>query len=86
MESDGMRQSGTEKLAVGGFNFSIIAVIVVVSGMWLATLADYLFDLGWGWDRQIFWIAPIIIVGAMLVRLIGHSVFRVIGAQPPKMP
>lgn len=81
-----MRQSGTEKLAVGGFNLSIVAIIVAVSGMWLATLVDYLFHLGWGWDRQILWVAPIIIVGAMLVRLIGHAVFRLIGAQPPKIP
>lgn len=81
-----MRQRGTKKLAVGGFNLSIVAIIVAVSGMWLATLADYLFHLGWGWDRQILWIAPIIIVGPLLVRLIGRAVFRLTGAQPPKMP
>ena len=76
-----MRQSGAEKLAVGGFNASTIAVIVAVSGMWLATLADRLLHLGWGWDRQILWVAPIIVLGTMLARLIGRGIFRWVGAQ-----
>jgi hypothetical protein len=81
-----MRQSRTEGLAVSGFNVSTIAVVVVVSAMWLATVADRLLHLGWGWDRQILWIAPIIVVGAMLVRVIGHGVFRLVGAAPPRAP
>ena len=79
-----MKFSGTERLALGGFNASTVAVIVVVSGMWLATLADRTFHLGWGWDRQILWVAPIIGVGAMFVRLVGHMIFRWVGALPPR--
>ncbi len=79
-----MGKSWIEKLAVGGFNTSTVAVIVAVCGMWLATVADQVFHLGWAWDRQILWIAPIIIVGTMLVRFVGRSIFRWVGAMPPK--
>lgn len=81
-----MRQSGTERFAVGGFNVSTIAVIAAVSLMWLATVADRMFDLGWGWDRQILWTASIIVIGTLLTRLIGHGIFRWVGATPPKRP
>jgi hypothetical protein len=76
-----MRQGGAEKLAVSGFNVSTIAVIVAVLGMWLATVADQSFHLGWGWDRQILWLSPIIALGTMLVRVLGRVIFRWVGAK-----
>lgn len=69
---------------VGSFNIILLAVAVAGCLMWLATVADRLFSLGWGWDRQILWIAPIIIGGAIIVRLVGHTIFRAVGAIPPK--
>jgi hypothetical protein len=71
-----MNVSGTERLVVGGFNGITIMVTVVVSRTWLATLADQAFYIGWGWDRQILWVAPIIVVGAMLLRLVGRGTLR----------
>jgi len=76
-----MRRGGVERLAVGGFNASTFAVMLAVSGMWLAAVADRSLHLGWGWDRQILWTAPIIILGTMIVRLIGRAIFRWVGAQ-----
>ena len=67
---------------VSWFNISFVAITVMVSFMWLATIADRLLGLKWGWDRQIIWIAPIILLGAIIVRSIGHGIFRLFGAVP----
>jgi hypothetical protein len=64
----------------GSFNVGLSLTVFAVSMMWIATAADRLFRLGWGWDRQILWIAPIIVGGALVVRLVGHSIFRAVGA------
>ena len=81
-----MKQNGAERLAVGGFNVSTTTVMIAASLMWLATAADRLFHLDWGWDRQILWTSPIVVIGTLLTRLIGGAIFRAIGATPPKGP
>ncbi len=56
------------------------AVVILAAFMWVATLADHLLRLGWGWDTQIIWIAPIIVGGALLTRKLSHVLFRWVGA------
>ncbi|BAI95178.1 hypothetical protein SJA_C1-03440 [Sphingobium indicum UT26S] len=50
----------------------------------MATVTDHLFDMGWGWDARIIWTAPIIVAGAVSVRLIGLAICRAVGAIPHK--
>nr|WP_294168400.1 hypothetical protein [uncultured Sphingomonas sp.] len=57
---------------------SVIAVVAAL--MWLATAADHLLGLRWGWDFEIIWIAPIVGGGALLVRTLARAVFRTVGA------
>jgi hypothetical protein len=78
-----MRQSRAETLAVSGFNFTIAVIIVGMCGMWLATLADQTFHLRWGWDHQILWLAPLIVLFALIIRFAGHIIFRFVGAVSP---
>ena len=63
-----MKLDTYHRWVVGWFNISFVAITVMVSFMWLATIADRLLGLKWGWDRQIIWIAPIILLGAIIVR------------------
>jgi len=70
------------RLLVGSFKIISLVIAFVVCLMWLATAADHLFGLNWGWDRQILWIAPIIVGVAFLVRFVGKAIFRAVGAIP----
>lgn len=65
---------------VRSFNISLSVAALAACVMWLATAADHLFTLGWGWDQQILWISPIIVGGALVVRLLGQAIFRAVGA------
>jgi hypothetical protein len=49
--------------------------------MWIATIADHTLRLGWGWDVQIIWLAPIIMAGALLTRFLSRLIFRWVGAS-----
>lgn len=55
-----------------------IAVLFVglLSFMWAATLIDELFSMGWGWDRRILWLAPTMILFALVVRFCAMAIFR----------
>ena len=63
-------------------HFSGICLLIVTAAfvMWIAALGDVILNLGWGWDRQIIWIAPIICLGALAIRFVGRLIFRAIGA------
>lgn len=58
------------------FNRTANGIMVVVAVMWIATAADYFLSLGWGWDEQGLWIAPIILAVAILIRLAGNAIIR----------
>jgi hypothetical protein len=68
------------RFVVRSTELSLWAIVFLVSLMWIVTLADHLLRLGWGWDVQIIWIAPIIVVGALLTRLLSRAIFRWVGA------
>ena len=53
-----------------------ILFVAVTAWMWFATLLDYIFDFGWGWDRQILWFGPPMIVGALFIRLCVRAIIK----------
>ena len=59
---------------VGSFNIILSITQLAACVMWVATAADRLFGLGWGWDRQILWLAPIIVGVAFVVGRIGRAI------------
>jgi hypothetical protein len=68
------------RFVVRSTDVSCWAVAIAAALMWVATLADHFLRLGWGWDVQIIWIAPIIIAGALVTRLLSRIIFRWVGA------
>jgi hypothetical protein len=75
-----MSLDGYNRFVVRSTGWSLWAVIAISSLTWIATIADHLLHLGWGWDAQIIWIAPIIVAGALLMRLLSRAIFRWVGA------
>ena len=56
-------------------NRSYLLFVVVVAAMWLATLLDHVFRLGWGWDREILWAAPPMLLFATVLRILCMAIF-----------
>ncbi len=61
-----------------GVNAVFVAFAVLATVMWVATLCDQVFKLGWGWDRQILWLAPPMLLFAVVVRFCCMAIFRFI--------
>ena len=55
-------------------------VAVVAGGVFVATLADNALALDWGWDLSNLWFAPLLMIGAGVVRKVGGVIFRFIEA------
>ena len=68
------------RFVVRSTNISLWMVAIVAGALWVATLADHILSLGWGFDIQGLWLAPLIATGALLVRAISLAIFRVFGA------
>ncbi len=64
------------RFVVRSTEISCWAIVIVAACMWVAAVADRLLPLGWGWDVQIIWIAPILIGGTLLTRTLCRLVFR----------
>jgi hypothetical protein len=56
------------------FNLTSWSIVAVVGLMWVSTLLDFAFGLGWGWDRRILWVAPMVLLIATTVRLCQAAV------------
>jgi hypothetical protein len=72
----------TERFVAGqrkGVNFVLAAFVIFASVMWSATLCDWVFNLGWGWDRQILWLAPPMMLFAVVLRFFCMAIFRLVG-------
>lgn len=55
----------------------IFAIFVsLVAFMWVATLLDWAFSLGWGWDRQILWLGPPMVLFAFVLRFCAMAIFK----------
>lgn len=59
-----------------GVNAFFVAFVALVSVMWVATLCDQVFVLGWRWDRQILWLAPPMLLFAIVVRFCCMAILR----------
>ncbi|MGK6318998.1 hypothetical protein [Sphingomonas sp. DT-204] len=55
--------------------------IALLAFMWVAAAADLLFAFGWGWDRQILWLAPPMMLFAALVRFCAFAIFKFVGSN-----
>jgi len=75
-----MSLAGYNRFVVRSTGVTCWAVVVAALLMWVATLADHFLGLGWGWDVQIIWIAPIIVAGALVTWLLSRIIFRWVGA------
>lgn len=62
-----------------GFETVIRIFAIVVSLMWFAAMLDHWLDLGWGWDEEVLWMGPAMIGFAVVLRFVGHAIFRFIG-------
>jgi len=62
---------------------NVISVVIVsfVAFMWAATLIDSAFDCGWGWDRQILWLGPLMALFTILVRFCAMAIFKFFGGN-----
>jgi hypothetical protein len=52
--------------------------VALLSVMWIVTICDWALNLGWGWDKQIIWLAPPMLLFAMFVRVCCMA-FRFVG-------
>jgi hypothetical protein len=75
-----MSPNSYDRFLVRSTDLTCWAVVILAGLMWLATLADHFLRLGWGWDVQIIWVAPIIIGGGLLVRKLSRRIYRWVGA------
>ena len=75
-----MPLAGYNRFVVRSTDISCWAVVIAAALMWVATVTDHFLRLGWGWDTQIIWIAPIIVAGALITRLLSRIIFRSVGA------
>lgn len=62
-------------------NFTSAAFVILLSGMWAATLCDRVFNLGWGWDSKILWAAPPMVLFAVVLRFLCMVIFRFVGGE-----
>jgi hypothetical protein len=58
------------------------SIVAVVSLMWVLTLLDFAFGLGWGWDRRGLWAAPLVLLIATTVRLWHAAVGKLVTRLP----
>lgn len=63
-----------------GVNAFFVIFVCLVTAMWVATLLDWAFNLGWGWDRQILWLGPPMVLFAAFVRFCAMAIFRFVGS------
>ena len=62
-----------------GVNAIFAFFVGLLTLMWTAALLDNAFSLGWGWDRQILWLGPLMVIFGVLVRFCALAIFRFVG-------
>lgn len=60
-------------------NVIFVLFVGLVSIMGGLTLCDWAFDLGWGWDRQILWLGPPMILFAGALRFLCIAILKFVG-------
>ena len=56
-------------------NVFLTLYCVLLMGFWLHSLADLLFELGWGSDSEALWMAPAMAAGAFGLRYFTLKIF-----------
>lgn len=51
------------------FDWTFWSIVAVVSVIWAATILDFALSLGWGWNSQVLWAAPLVLLIAFAVRI-----------------
>jgi hypothetical protein len=64
-----------------GVNVITVMILCLLAIMWTATLVDWAFDRGWGWDRQILWFGPPMALFTLLVRFCALAIFKFVGGN-----
>jgi hypothetical protein len=64
-----------------GVNLTFAMFVALLSMMWVAAICDWAFNLGWGWDRQIIWLAPPMMLGAAFVRFCCMAIFKFVSGN-----
>jgi hypothetical protein len=59
-----------------GVNGICALFAIVVSIVWVATLCDWSFNLGWGYDQQMLWTAPLGLLFAIALRWVAMGIFK----------
>jgi hypothetical protein len=54
----------------------------LVTFMWVATVIDKTFGMGWGWDSQLLWLAPPMVLFAVLLRFCAMAILKFVGRNP----
>lgn len=62
-------------------NSVLVLFVGLLAFMWCATFLDWAFGFGWGWDRQILWLAPLMVLFAALVRFCALAIFRFVASN-----
>ena len=75
-----MPLAGYNRFVVRSTDISCWAVVIAAALMWVATVADHFLRLGRDGTLEIIWIAPIIVAGALILRLLSRIIFRSVGA------
>ena len=81
MYGRGMSSDRFHRLNVRGTEIICWIAVAMAALMWVATVADHLLGLRWGWDIDIIWVAPIVGGGALLVRALARVIYRWVGAS-----
>jgi hypothetical protein len=63
-------------------NVILVVFVAFVMFMWLATAIDKAFNMGWGWDGQILWLGPPMVLFAVLLRFVATAIFKFVGRNP----
>ena len=72
---------GNERFAVWfrkESSWTFWSIIAVGSVMWLGTLLDFAFGLGWGWDKRGLFAVPLILLIATIIRFWHVAVDKII--------
>jgi hypothetical protein len=74
-----MRQEGFIAGQRRAVNRIFVLFVGLATFMWVATGLDTWLDLRWGWDRQILWLAPGMVLFAVFVRFCAKAIFNFVG-------
>ena len=70
---------------VAGQRKAVNLIFVMSAGfivaMWVAAVCDWAFNLGWGSDTQIIWLAPPMLLFGAFIRFCCMAIFRFIGGN-----